>query len=169
MRTITLVRHLRPVVGRPGDDERGLVDDAHPSTELVEAVRSAAHVVVSPLRRAQETASRAGVGDRGETRPELREAPLPPGRGGPTGRALWLLGRTGGVEPRHAVVDRLTDAADTLERLSHEGPVTVVAHGWANLELARILRRRGWRGRRLPRSGHGQVTVYAFKRALQEP
>jgi broad specificity phosphatase PhoE len=159
------------------EDARGIRPDAEVTAALVVAVRTSAHIAVSPLARAQETAAAAlaaaavaGTPPAVVTLPDLREAPLPvlgPGRirlpldaWDVVCRTAWLAGWSGGVEPRSLVTARARRAAAELDRLSADGPVTVVAHGFFNVVLARGLRRLGWTGPRLPSHAHGAVTPY---------
>jgi broad specificity phosphatase PhoE len=75
-------------------------------------------------------------------------------------RVAWLWGYAGGVEPRREALARGRRAAGRLDRLAGAGAVTVVAHGFTNIVLARELRRLGWEGPRLPDHGNGAATTY---------
>lgn len=89
--------------------------------------------------------------------------------------ALWRLGYSArNSEPFADTKQRARSAADMLEArcnqlmpsvpISAEGQaassVVLVAHGGINRLIAKELRRRGWRGPRLPHSRHWGCTTY---------
>lgn len=187
--TIHLVRHLPPEpspttwVDRRGlaawlDSEgaRGIVADPLPSQELVALVIESRHLLISPLARAQATATAVldqvpvDSARRTSTVPELREAPLPVlqvprlrlplGGWGQLCRVSWFLGYAGSVESRSEAVDRARSVARRLGQLAPSGPVTVIGHGIMNILVARELRRRGWKGPRLPSQHHGGISTF---------
>lgn len=73
---------------------------------------------------------------------------------------LWRLGYSSGCETLEHSRQRARLAADLLERQSQMGTVVLVAHGGINGLIADELRRRGWRGPRLPHSQHWGCTTY---------
>ncbi|MGB3295565.1 MAG: histidine phosphatase family protein [Phormidesmis sp.] len=75
--------------------------------------------------------------------------------------ALWRLGYSSsrGETLTHTRA-RARLAADLLERQSQAGAVVLVAHCGINGLIAGELRRRGWRGPRLPHSRHWGCTTY---------
>lgn len=102
--------------------DRGIVNDAAPSRQLIALVAESRHLLVSPLARAQATANtvldRLPVTPRPEvtTLVELSEAALPVlqvprlrlplGAWGNLCRVSWFLGCAGSVESRQAAVAR---------------------------------------------------------------
>jgi broad specificity phosphatase PhoE len=154
----------------------GIRVDAQPSDELVALIAGSRHLLVSPLARAQATAS--AVLDRlpADSHPEvttdedLSEAPLPvlpvPRLRLPLDawdvvcRTAWLLGYVGNVEPRRQAVHRACKVAHRLGDLTPTGNVSVIAHGFTNILVARELRRLGWDGPRLPNHGNGATSTF---------
>lgn len=194
MGVVHLVRHL-PTPSTPtgrisrgelsdwleDENDRGIRADAAVPAELSDAVAASSHLLVSPLRRAQETAALVLAGLTNGDAPsvvtidELREAPLPVL--GPRRlrlrvpldawdvlcRTAWLAGWSGGVESRRQVSARVREVATQLDHLVEPGSdttVTVIAHGFLNAMLAQRLRRTSWSGPRLPSHHHGQPTAY---------
>lgn len=107
-------------------------------------------VFTSPLQRATETCERAGLGERAEVRPELREWDYGDYEGVTTaeirrsapGWSLWIDGAPGGEGPEQvqARVDRLLVELRTID-----GQVALFSHGhlsralavrWINLPIA---------------------------------
>lgn len=79
--------------------------------------------------------------------------------------ALWRLGYTSRSESLARTRQRAQIAADTLERQlaqpsDRAESVVLVAHAGINRLIAKELRRRGWRGRKLPHSHHWGCTTY---------
>jgi broad specificity phosphatase PhoE len=160
------------------EDGQGICPDAKVSPALSDVVAGSVHLLVSPLARAQQTAAAVLAALDGTvveppapvTMADLREAPLPVVRlhrvrmpldaWDLVCRAAWLAGWSGEVESRVEVTARVRRAAVEVDRLSAEGPVTVVAHGFFNIMLARQLRSRGWIGPRLPARSNGAVTHF---------
>ena len=83
---------------------------------------------------------------------------------------LWRLGYRAQCESLDRARERELDAADEQEahrtiEIATEGEtvgssVVLVAHGGINRLIAKELRRRGWRGPRLPHSRHWGCTTY---------
>lgn len=138
---IVLVRHGETEWSRAGK-HTGLTDV--PLTEAgrkqAEALREVldgrelARVLASPLARAAETARLAGLGERAEERPELREWDYGAYEGRTTAeireeRPGWTLWRDGvpGGETAAEVAERVDRVLDELR--SAEGDVLVFAHG----------------------------------------
>jgi broad specificity phosphatase PhoE len=187
--TVHLVRHLA-TEGTPTDrlDRHNLqvwLDrevactiraDAQPSDELVALVAGSRHLLVSPLARAQATASAVldrlptGSHPKVTTDDDLSEAPLPvlpvPRIRLPLDawdvlcRTAWILGYSGNVEPRRQAVDRARRVAYRLGELTPTGNVSVIAHGFTNLLVARELRRLRWTGPRLPNHANGATSTF---------
>jgi len=79
--------------------------------------------------------------------------------------ALWRLGYTSRSESLARTRKRAQTAADTLERelarSEHESSsVVLVAHAGINRLISKELRRRGWKGRKIPHSHHWGCTTY---------
>ena len=75
---------------------------------------------------------------------------------------LWRLGYSARSESFGRAKQRARVAADLLERQTNAvESVVLVAHGGINRLIAKELRRRGWRGPRLPRSWHWGCTTYS--------
>lgn len=74
---------------------------------------------------------------------------------------LWRLGYASRSESLMRSRVRAQEAADLLEDQIHQSQsVVLVAHAGINRLIAKELRRRGWRGPRLPYSWHWGCTTY---------
>lgn len=164
---LTLVRHGRPNLSRKVKlDWRGFDDwwssydlsglepgQAIPH-ELADLARGVPLIVSSTLARAIETAEALADGRSFEQDRIFVEAPLPappfpylkvgPSTWGVLSRVAWLFGFAGGKEGHGVARRRAEAAADRLVELSARGDVMLCAHGWFNLMLAQILKKRGW-------------------------
>jgi broad specificity phosphatase PhoE len=158
-------------------DGYGVAETSEPFLDLLEAVRRSLLLVSSPLLRATETVLRVQrvLGAKGpphEVWDVLREAEqpalgvpfvrVPQGVWDVLSRLVWALGWPGNAESRSAAEARACRAADRLAAVTDamRGDLTVVGHGCQNILIARALRGRGWRGPRIPSTGHGNVTTY---------
>lgn len=150
-----------------GYDAAGIDDDCMPPSEAVACIGAAGQVVCSPLRRSRESAKRlfgeAGSSGGGGVRvdPTFREVDLPEPPWLRVGvalhpaywivclRVLWLLRlHRGNVESPRCAWKRAGKAADRLSVLARShGHVVLVGHSLLNYLIARILVRRGWRGK----------------------
>ena len=77
--------------------------------------------------------------------------------------ALWRLGYTSRSESLARTRQRAQTAVDTLERQLAQpaaSSVVLVAHAGINRLIAKELRKRGWKGRKLPHSRHWGCTTY---------
>ncbi|MGC1308369.1 MAG: histidine phosphatase family protein [Phormidesmis sp.] len=75
--------------------------------------------------------------------------------------ALWRLGYSARSESFAGSSQRAGSAVDLLEGYAlGQAAVVLVAHGGINRLIAKELRRRGWRGPRLPHSRHWGCTTY---------
>ncbi|MGE3142928.1 MAG: histidine phosphatase family protein [Hyphomonadaceae bacterium] len=165
---IILARHGRPDCDRSvridwrgyaqwwADYERaGLAAGQVAPEKLHVAARAADVLFASPAPRAVETAAAVADG-----RPILQdavfvEAPLPPPRlwgrhtpraWGVFARIAWWLGRHDGQESRQAAELRAEAAVATLAARALRGEsVALMAHGWFNRMMRRVLKRQGWR------------------------
>ena len=159
-----------------GYDAAGLMKAARVPGRLIEVAARSDEIIHSPLLRAVQTVELIDAAG-GSPRPrrtwaELVEAaqPAPVIRGlrlplmgwDALTRILWLLGRSGTVEPRQGAIARARTVAERLTALaaSHERTMLVVGHGFQNILIARELRGNGWHGPRWPSVRHGQPTAY---------
>jgi broad specificity phosphatase PhoE len=143
-----------------GYDAAGLMEAARAPDRLIEAAARSDEVIHSPLLRAVQTVELIDAAG-GSPRPhrtwaELVEAaqPAPDIRGlrlplqgwDALTRILWLLGRSGNVEPRQGAITRARTVAERLTALSTSGErgertMLVVGHGFQNILIAGELRR----------------------------
>ncbi|MBI1239887.1 MAG: hypothetical protein GC199_11165 [Alphaproteobacteria bacterium] len=166
---IVLVRHGRPDLERgawlnagafqrfiDAYQEAGLARDSDPPADLSALVRGAKRVFVSDLPRSIESAARLlpdaeSISDRLFT-----EVPLvsPPLRGlrlkvpawAVVARVAWHGGYAPGIETWAQARLRIARAFGLVTRTARrDGYAVVVAHGYFNAMLGRLLRLRGWR------------------------
>lgn len=122
------------------------------------AVRAAGAVAASTRRRSVESAEAVCEGQAFLTDEALNEAPLPPPPwpewlklppivwGFVSRVSWWFFDHTEGQESRRQAEARAETAADRLIALAADGrDVVVLAHGFFNAMIARVLHRRGWR------------------------
>lgn len=187
-RSITLIRHGPPAVSLRqrvcGHQFRQFVERydaariaqrALPPMAVRQVVANADVVFASNRPRATHTAELLGVPVPAVVDPQFREIEFPVDfprhfrfsalTWSAIALALWRLGYTSRSESLARSRRRAKIAADTLEsqlvQPSHEiGSVVLVAHAGINRLIAKELRRRGWRGRKLPHSRHWGCTTY---------
>ncbi|MEW6613173.1 MAG: histidine phosphatase family protein [Pseudomonadota bacterium] len=128
-------------------------------------------LVTSDLRRTLESARCLCAGAPLLVDPLFREAGLGsafmegvrlgPRTWGALAPALWLLGLPAGAESWRAVRTRAQRAAALLiEQAQRTDTVMLVGHLIFNAFVATELKKRGWRGPALPRSGYWQCSSY---------
>ncbi|KPQ37319.1 MAG: Fructose-2,6-bisphosphatase [Phormidesmis priestleyi Ana] len=183
-RSITLIRHGPPVVSLsqrvPGNQFRRFVERydaariaqrALPPLAVQQVVAEANVVFASNRPRAMHTAELLGVRMPPVVNSEFREIEFPvdfPSQlrfsaltWSAIALLLWRMGYTSRSESLALSRARAKAAADLLEGQSRNAEsVVLVAHGGINRLIAKELRKRGWRGRRLPRSQHWGCTTY---------
>jgi broad specificity phosphatase PhoE len=149
----------------------GIVTDSAPEPAVRLQARTAGILVCSDLRRSLDSA-RAAAPERSPVPNRLfREAELPTdvrtslalsaSTWARLVRGLWLTRICSGGESLAAFRRRCAQAADLLEELANtNASVFLMGHGFLNLQIARELRRRGWRGPRWPSSRHWAATTY---------
>lgn len=149
----------------------GIAGCPAPRTDPQGQVRELGLLVTSDLRRTLESARCLRVGAPLQVDPLFREAGLGraflegmrlgPRTWGALAPALWLLGLPAGAESWRAVRARARRAAALLiEQAQRTGTVMLVGHLIFNAFVATELRRRGWHGPVLPRSGYWQCSSY---------
>ncbi len=173
---IYLVRHGRPDHSWHGSFDRqgfgqwlqeyessSLKTGQEPPSDLQElAVRSEV-ILSSKLPRAMQTAALLADGGKIEAFDGFQEAPFPapfafglklsPKVWGTWARIAWMLGLTKGVESRRQASARAEVAAQKLiEQAVRRGDVLLCGHGWFNIMIGRVLKRRGWQ--RIVTTGH---------------
>lgn len=134
----------------------------HPGQVMPEglkaAARAAGSVIASSRLRSLESVRAAGDDRAFISEPMFDEAPLPPPRwpnwiqlppivwGFITRVTWWFLDHHHGEESRREAEARAEAAAGRLIQLTSSGQdVLVLAHGFFNAMIARVLRRQGWR------------------------
>lgn len=181
--SITLIRHGPPAVSLRqrvrGHQFRQFVERydaakiarrALPPTAAMQVMARADWVFASHRPRAMHTAELLGVPVKPIVDPQFREIEFPVDFPGhfrfsaltwtAIALALWRLGYSARCESFVRAKQRARGAADVLEGRSEEGAVVLVAHGGINRLIAKELRRRGWKGPRLPHSQHWGCTTY---------
>ncbi|MBV8592999.1 MAG: histidine phosphatase family protein [Caulobacteraceae bacterium] len=167
---VILARHGRPALSRRAMlnaegyrdwwaryELGGLKSPQAPPADLVAMAGGAARAFSSVRRRSIESA-RAVLGDRPfDSREDLIEAPLPPPPlpalvrltprlwGVLTRFCWWFFDHHDGAESRAEAEARAAAAATFLAKASEDGDVFVIAHGFFNAMIARVLEARGWR------------------------
>jgi broad specificity phosphatase PhoE len=167
---ITLARHGRPALSRKvmlsatdygrwwGEYEvLGLRPGQTAPESLKATARSAGQVLSSTRKRSIETAELVCEGRSFVSDPTLIEAPLPapawpewlrlpPVVWGFICRFIWWwFDHHGTEESKREAEKRAEMAADRLVELAADGEVLVLAHGFFNAMIERVLKRRGWR------------------------
>ncbi len=182
--SITLIRHGPPAVSLHqqvrGHQFRQFVeryDAAHiaqreqPPVAARQVIAQANWVFASHRPRARHTAELLGVTIGPMIDPQFREIEFPVDfpqhfrfsalTWSLIALVLWRLGYSSRSESFRRTRQRVCSAADLLEGKSQTvGSVVLVAHGGINRLIAEELRRRGWRGPRLPQSQHWGCTTY---------
>ena len=178
---ILLIRHgqphlpLAPVTSHRefGDyigayEEAGLDPGSLPPRELAELTRELA-IYASDRPRSHQSA-RALAPDPIPD-PLFAEAPLaaPPipllkmnvAKWAVVSRILWHLGFAPGIENARGARARAEQAADALiARARKDGAVALVAHGYFNFLIGRVLTRRGFRQRGSHRARYWNTVIY---------
>jgi len=166
-----------PIPGRAlagwleGERGAGLVRDQHPSAELARLVRNAGCLIVSPLRRAIESAKLLAPAVEPVVDARFTEPPLPGAiasslRLGPKlwsgmARCAWFCGWSSGVESFKAARARAREAASILiAQAERHGTVALIGHALMNVLIAGRLRALGWKGPRFPALRHWAFGVY---------
>lgn len=184
--SITLIRHGPPAVSLrqrvQGHLFRQFVeryDAAHiahrerPPVAAQRIVAKADWVFASPRPRAMHTAELLGVTVSPIIDSQFREIEFPVDfprhfrfsalTWSLIALVLWRLGYSSRSESFRRTRQRVCSAADLLEGKSQTAAsVVLVAHGGINRLIAEELRRRGWRGPRLPHSQHWGCTTYCL-------
>lgn len=168
---IILARHGKPALSRrtllSSDEyrrwwesyEAGGLGAAQATPDPLKATARAAGAVITSTRlRSVETARAVGEGRTFTSDPIFVEAPLPPPRwpgwirlppivwGFISRVTWWFLDHHHGEESRGQAEARAEAAAARLVELAAGGQdVLVLAHGFFNTMIARVLRRQGWR------------------------
>ena len=182
--SITLIRHGPPAVSlrQPvrGHQFRRFVERydaakiaqrALPPVAVRQVMAKADRVFSSNRPRAMHTAELLGVPVAPVVDPQFREIEFPVDFSrhlrlsaltwSVIALTLWRLGYSSShCETLARSRARAQMAADLLERQAQTGTVVLVAHCGINGLIADELRRRGWRGPRLPHSGHWGCTTY---------
>jgi len=180
---ILLVRHgqpdlpLAPITGHHGFrdyigayEEAGLDPSSLPPRELAELARELAAVYASDRPRSHQSARALAAADP-ILDPLFAEAPLaaPPipllkmsvPKWAVVSRLLWHLGFAPGIENAKAAGARAERAAEALiARARRDGTVALVAHGYFNFLIGRVLARRGFRQRGSHRARYWNTVIY---------
>ncbi len=181
--TITLIRHGPPAVSLrqrvAGHQFRRFVEryDAAkiaraslPPRSAQQAVARAARVVASHRPRATHTAELLGASKLDLVDVRFREIEFPVDFSRyfcfsaltwtMIALTLWRLGYRDRCESFALAQQRARQAADVLENQTVQGSVVLVAHCVINKLISKELRRRGWRGPRIPGIRHWGCTTY---------
>ena len=181
--SITLIRHGPPAVSLTqrvrGHQFRQFIERydaakierrARPPKAAKRAIAQADWVFASHRPRATHTAELLGVPDRPIIDPQFREIEFPvdfPQQFQLSAitwtiiaLTLWRLGYSKRCESLALARARARSAEDRLEHKTEAGSVVLVAHGGIDKLIAKELRRRGWKGPRLPYSWHWGCTTY---------
>jgi hypothetical protein len=168
---IVLARHGEPAVSRKvklnareyrafwaNYEITGLMPGQSPPSLLTGAVARCGILVASTRPRSVESAQALAAGRSFAQEAMLIEAPLPladwpdwlrlsPKIWGFVARVFWwYFNYHADSESRSAAEIRAAQAADMLEMLAARGEdVVVLAHGFFNFMIGRVLKRRGWR------------------------
>ena len=136
----------------------GLSPGQSPPNLLADFAAGCGTLVASTRPRSIESAQKLAQGRDFACEAVLVEAPLPPPRWPSWVRLKpstwgfiarfwwWCFNHHEGQETRCEAEGRAGEAADMLERLAAEGAdVVVLAHGFFNYMIGRVLKRRGWK------------------------
>jgi broad specificity phosphatase PhoE len=181
---IIIIRHgkpdlpLRPRIaaGELGEwldaYQRSGVNRSAPSEEALQAARECPVIVTSDLARSMGSAAVLPHTGRVISERLFREAEWPyssvpilrlrPYTWAAVFRVLWFFGyRKNCREPVNSLKQRAALAADRLISLAHtHGAVLFVGHGILNTFIIKALRKKGWKGPRLPGYGFWAVSEY---------
>ncbi len=187
--SITLIRHGPPAVSLRQKvrghqfrqfveryDAAKIVGRSLPPSAVIQVVASADIVFASNRPRAMHTAELLGIVTPAVIAPQFREIEFPVDfprhfrfsalTWSAIALILWRLGYASRSETLKCTRARAHEAADLLEnqilenQIKESQSVVLVAHGGINKLIAKELRRRGWRGPRLPYSRHWGCTTY---------
>ena len=166
---IILVRHGRPALPlRPRTshsefrdyidayEQAGLDPESLPPQELSDLVKELDHVFTSDRPRAHESAKALAPHAELQADPLFAEAPLASPRipllrmrvpkWAVMARILWHAGYHPEIENYRRAKHRANEAAEILmSRAQSNGAVALVAHGYFNAMIGRVLRKRGFR------------------------
>lgn len=181
---IVLVRHGQPAIALApstghrgfqtyiGDYEAAGLDPASlPPPELAELRHELTAVFASDRPRAQQSARALGEGVEPMLDPLFAEAPLasPPlpllkmsvPWWAVISRILWHLGFAPGIEDARSAKLRAEKAADALIAKAREtGTLALVAHGYFNWMIGRVLARKGFAKRGSHRARYWNTVIY---------
>jgi broad specificity phosphatase PhoE len=165
---IILVRHgrpalpLRPRTGHDGFrdyidayEQAGLDPESLPPRELSDLVKDLDHVFTSDRPRAHQSAQALAPHATLKVDPLFAEAPLASPRipllkmrvpkWAVVARILWHAGYHPEIENYRTAKHRAGEAADILmDKVREGGAVVLVAHGYFNAMIGRLLRQRGF-------------------------
>jgi len=166
---IVLIRHGKPDIGRnrwlshrkfqefiDQYERAGLDPENQPPKWLMELVGHARRVFASDRPRARESARAVAPHADVQQSPLFMEAQLKsprlplvrlkPAAWAILARVAWHAGLHGGIEDFGDAKDRAARAVDILGSVAQEdGLAVLVAHGYFNAIVGRVLRQRGWR------------------------
>lgn len=181
---VILVRHGRPALGNVARtchrgfrryideyQDAGLDPQSAPPGELQDLVRGIAAVHTSELPRARDSAKALLPDAELIVDPLFVEAPLAAPRipmlklkvpaWAVMARVLWHAGYHPEIENYRRAKHRAADAADILcDRARREGTAVLVAHGYFNAMIGRVLRQRGFRRTGSHRARFWNAVVY---------
>jgi len=181
---IILIRHGRPAIEtaprknhhgfRSYIDEyeqAGLDPASAPPEELQDLVKELAAVFTSGRARAHESAKVLAPKAELIADPLFAEAPLASPRipllrmkvpkWAVVARLLWHAGYRPGIEGYTKARTRASEAADILmARAREDGQVALVAHGYFNAMIGRVLRRRGFQRTGAHRVRYWNAVIY---------
>lgn len=160
---------------RAANDEAGVLADAAPPPDLVQAADAADLIVTSDLQRAVESAERLAPDRPIVQSPLLRETALPAPKWLPLQwpvpiweavmHAQWGYRMLRGAEASPEELKRAGSAASWLTKLSDESEsIVVVTHGMFRRLLAQRLQMRGWHAHP-GRHAYDPWSVWEFRRA----
>lgn len=185
---VILIRHGQPAIpiaprtGHKGfqayiDDyeEAGLDPESLPPAELKHQAKELTSVFTSDRRRAHESARLLAPGAQVIADPLFVEAPLASPRlpllhmtvpkWAVVARILWHVGFHPGIESQRKTWRRARRAADMLvARALKDGAAALVAHGYFNFLIGRVLRLRGFRQTGTHRARFWNAVVYEMPR-----
>ncbi|MFN8947476.1 MAG: histidine phosphatase family protein [Alphaproteobacteria bacterium] len=166
---IVLIRHGKPDIGRTAwlshrkfqefidhYERAGLDPENRPPRWLMELVGDARRVFASDRPRARESARAVAPHADVQQSPLFMEAQLKsprlplvrlrPAAWAILARVAWHAGHHGGIEDFGDAKDRAEKSVEMLSRVAHEDGIAVlVAHGYFNAIVGRVLRKQGWR------------------------
>jgi len=181
---VILIRHGQPAIpisprtGHKGFrryiadyEEAGLDPESLPPAEIRDLVAELAAVFTSDKKRARESAHALATGAEVIADPLFIEAPLASPRipllrmsvpkWAVVARVLWHAGFHPGIEPPARAQRRAREAAGILTaRAERDGAVALVAHGYFNFLIGRVLLARGFRQTGRHRARFWNAVIY---------